>query len=604
MLSKSAMALPFSNAVRTYAQRVKELLQEYQSLSRGKIEFQVVDPAPFSEEEDAASAAGLQGVPAGLRGDEIYFGLVGESVAGGESSEAAAASGDPLNLAKNEEVIPFFQLDKEKFLEYDLTKLIFNLSQTEPPTLGIISGIPINGGFDYATRQNQPAWVVVQQMEDLFQLEWLSEDVTAIDDNIDILMLVHPNGLSDETLLAIDQFVLKGGRTLVFMDGLAETAQAGAPMMPAEASASDLGPLLQNWGLELVEGKVLGDYANSLVVSMRGNRSPVRHIGLVSLTPDSFASEDVLLAGLESINMSSVGILQPVESATTTVTPLIRSSDESNLLDASLFTTLTSPETLLNDFSPSGERYILAARVSGKATTAFPDGIKVEEDAPDSENADAPVSDDVSETESSDEKPKITRTVSPDVTSADNINLIVIADTDILTDRLWVQVQEFFGQRIASPWADNAALLVNSLDNLSGNADLISVRSRGRFSRPFDRVDELRRQAEEKLLEQQKALQEQLAETDSRLAELEQVRGEDDKAILSEEQEQTVLKFQEERLKIRKQLRDVQHQLDQDIETLGRNLKLINIFLVPLLLTVLALFARVWMRNRRLSVQH
>ena len=183
---KATKELP---AVRTYAQRVKELLQEYQSLSRGKIEFQVVDPAPFSEEEDAASAAGLQGVPAGLRGDEIYFGLVGESVAGGESSEAAAASGDPLNLAKNEEVIPFFQLDKEKFLEYDLTKLIFNLSQTEPPTLGIISGIPINGGFDYATRQNQPAWVVVQQMEDLFQLEWLSEDVTAIDDNIDILML-------------------------------------------------------------------------------------------------------------------------------------------------------------------------------------------------------------------------------------------------------------------------------------------------------------------------------------------------------------------------------------------------------------------------------
>ncbi len=560
---KATTELP---GLRTYAHRIKELLQEYEGLANGNILLEFVDPIPFSENEDEASSAGLQGIPVGVRGDEIYFGLVGK------------------NNRDGEEVISFFQPDKEPFIEYELTKLIYNLSKSKLPVVGVISGVNINGGFDYRAQQRQPAWVVMQQVEDLFDVRMLADDLDEIDSEVDILLLVHPKELEPQALFAIDQFVMKGGRTLVFIDPFAETDQPPAPMATA-GRRSDMAFLLATWGLKLQEDNIVGDFANSLVVNMGGGANPTRHIALLGLDVTAFNQDDVVMAGLESINMSSVGILEQLDTATTKITPLIMSSEESQPLLSDRLNTLQNPESLMDDFIPTNIRYMLAARVTGMAQSAYPEGLEVEE----SVEQDA---------ERSDETPNMMkRLLTPETIKNENINVIVVADTDLLTDRLWVQVQQFFGERVVSPWADNSGFLVNALDNLSGNEDLINIRSRGRFSRPFTKVESLRRNAEEEFSAQQEVLQEQLEITETKLLELEQLRGDDDSAILSKEQELALTQFQAEKIKIRKELRDVQHQLDRDIESLGTELKLINIFLIPVLLTILIIIIRLFRKR-------
>lgn len=599
------LTLYFSNkgtsdlpSLRTYANRVEELLREYGVLSSGKVSVTVVDPVPFSEEEDAASAAGLQGIPVGARSDEIYFGLVGRSgMAVNASGEESSESGD----VSREEVIPFFQLDKESFLEYELTKMVFNLTQKKAPVLGIVSALDLNGGFDYMSRQRAPAWIVVQQMEELFELRWLTDDMEAVDPEVDILLVVHPKELPVQSQLAIDQFVLKGGNAMIFVDPVAESEQSGMGMQPGAAKSSSLPALFAQWGVEFDDQAVVGDYANSLVVSMGQGQGPVRHIGLLGLDLAAMNPDDVVVAGLESINVASAGYLKPLEGANTQFDALLTSSQESMTFSAEKYGSIQSPDELMKDFVPQGENRVLAARITGRASTAFPEGVSFEVPADiESDKSEGDSTEGVSDGGEDVEDKMETRTINPEVVTSEAINVIIVADTDILTDRLWVQVQDFFGQQIASPWADNAGFLVNALDNLSGNADLISVRSRGRFSRPFDLVDELRMKAEEKFLEQQEALQQQLTDAETQLAALEQQRQAGDQRLLTPEQERALASFQKEKLKVRKELREVQHQLDTDIEELGRNIKLVNIFLVPFLLTVGVVLLRL-IASRRAS---
>ncbi len=597
-------------ALRAYAKRVQELLQEFEQLSKGKITLKVIDPAPFSENEDNATLAGLQAIPVGVAGESVFFGLVGRAGSAEleksvetavEVEEDAAIPGEDVTKPEaKEEVIAFFQPDKEQFLEYDLSKLIFNLNRVKPPVVGIISSLEINGGMDFYGHGQRPAWVFMQYLEDLFDVKWVSADDGQIDPDIDVLMLVHPKNLSEQALLAIDQFALKGGRVLAFVDPVAEQDQPSMPMMAAgQDRSSDLGPLLEAWGVKLRPNTVLGDFQNSLVVGVGQQRTPTRHLALLGMSADDWASEDVVLSGLETLNVSSAGILDPVEGAAATVIPLIQSSVESGALESSLFAQLANPETLFDKFSPSGDRYMIAARIEGKAKTAYPDGITIEEPVASEDEATDP--DATAEADADKEPQTVSRSIKPEVTETDKLNVLVVSDTDILSDRLWVQIQEFFGQRVVSPWANNGDFLVNALDNLSGNADLINIRSRGRFTRPFDVVESLRREAEERFADQQRELESRLDETEAKLAELQSARSgaDSNSAILSPEQEQALLSFQEEKLKIRKALRDVQHSLDQDIDDLGRKLKLVNIVLVPLALTVIALLVMWWRRHRR-----
>ncbi|MDH0894989.1 MULTISPECIES: Gldg family protein [unclassified Pseudomonas] len=541
---KAARDLP---VLRNYAMRVEEMLKAYEREANGKIKLHIVDPEPFSEDEDKAAGFGLQAVPANQSGEQIYFGLAG------------------TNAVDDKQVIPFFPLDQEEFLEYQLSQLVQGLAKPERPVVGLLSGLQLNGGFDMAARQPTPPWMVMEEVRQLFRIDSLKAGIDKIPDEVSVLLLVHPKHLPEPTLYAIDQFVLRGGKLLVFVDPLAEADNA-QPMMPGDEQdkASDLEPLFKAWGLRMVPGKVLGDGSYAISVSMGQGQRPARHAAWLALPQRAMSQDDVATAGLESINIATAGILEPVEGARTRFVPLLQSSEYAMPLEVDRFAMLANPEELMRDLEPTGERYAIAARISGPAESAYPNGIEGQKDG---------------------------------LKFAENINVIAVADTDLLTDRMWVQVQDFFGQRVPQPFADNAGFAINALDNLSGSDALISVRSRGRFSRPFEVVEALQRDAEAQFRVKEEDLQKRLAETDQKLASLQQQDPE--KALeLTPEQQAAVQQFIAEKLRIRKELREVRFQLNAQIEELGRTLKLLNILAVPLLLTLGVLALWLWRRRK------
>ena len=534
-------------ALRNYAKRVEEMLRDYERASGGKIKLSIVDPEPFSESEDRAAAFGLQAVPLNQSGDKLYFGLAG------------------TNAVDDTQVIGFFQPDQKAFLEYELSRLVQTLAKPERPVVGVLSGLQINGGFNMMTQQPTPAWMIMDQIRQQFAIESLSADVEKIPDNVSVLMLIHPKDLPEQTLYAIDQFVLKGGKLLAFVDPYSE-ADTGMGM-PGELPdrASSLEPLFKAWGIELLTDKVVGDGAYGMAVGMGQGQAPVRHVGWLNLPGDVLDQDDVTTQGLDTLTFASAGILQALEGASTRFTPLVQSSTQAMPFAAQRLGVLNNPGELIRELVPTGDAYTLAARVQGPAQSAFPEGLGGQ---------------------------------AAHVKDAQNINLIVVADSDILSDRMWVQVQDFFGQRIPQPWADNAGFAINALDNLAGSDALISVRSRGRFSRPFVVVDSLQREAEARFRQKEETLQARLAQTEQQLAALQ--KNDDPTAAfeITPEQQKAIQGFVDEKLKIRKELREVQYQLNADIEALGRTLKVINIALVPIVLT-LAVLALWWVRRRR-----
>ncbi|MBL4866817.1 MAG: Gldg family protein, partial [Pseudomonadales bacterium] len=426
-----------------------------------------------------------------------------------------------------------------------------------------------------------------------FEVTTLDPSDTEIDEAIDVLMLVHPKNLSDRTLYAIDQFILGGGKAMIFVDPNAEldVPMGGSMGVPSVSKTSELKKLFDQWGVQLKEDYVLGDAKHAMVVGMGRGSPSSRHLGLQVFGPESFVGRDVVTDQLETINVATAGILMQSDGATTQFTPLIQSSSQSMPLSVELFKYLRDPAQLADGFKPTGENYVVAVRVAGAVKTAFPEGMPDQEISDDIE---ADLERDSSEDSADDESVKVLAHLT---ISEEDINVLIVADTDILSDRLWVRVQDFFGQRVASPLANNADFVINGLEHLSGSSDLISIRSRGQFSRPFTRVQELQRKAEEKFRNSKKELDLRLEETEQALISLQQP-PENGVLSLSEEQEQELIKFQNEKLKIRKQLRDVQHQLNKDIMDLGALLKIINIGAVPLILTLFAIAFALIKRRR------
>lgn len=525
--------------IRSYARRVDEMVEEFKNHAGGSLVVHRIDPAPFSEEEDQAATFGLQAVPVGATGDSLYLGI--------------AAS----NSLDDTQVMPFLQPSKEKFLEYDLAKMISTLGNPERKTLGILSTLQMAPGFDPATQGMREAWVVYDQLSQLFEIETIDPLAESLPDTIDVLMVVHPRNLPESLQYGIDQFVLGGGRLIVFLDPFAESDRGDPndPMARMQAgSASDAAGLLDGWGVTFDASRVVGDLQYGI-----GN-GQTRHIGILSVQADGLNSEDIISADLEVVNLSSTGWLTPVEGAGTRFEALLQSSENAAPLDSSRLRFLTNPAELMNGFNPSGDRHVLAARITGPASSSF--------------------TEDPGSVEGGEH-----------LTEAGNfgINVILFADTDMLTDRLWVQKQPFMGRSLISSFADNGSLVVNAVDNLLGNQDLISIRTRANSARPFDRVSELQVAAERSYRATEERLQLELAETERKLTDLQAARGDGNLQVLSVEQQDEVQRFMDRRLEIRGDLRQVQHDLQRDIDRLGTRLKLFNIALVPALVMLVAL---------------
>lgn len=568
-----------------YAQRVREMLQEYRAAApAGRFRLEVIDPQPFTDEEDRAVAFGLQGVPLNQTGEQIYFGLAG------------------TNSADREEVLPFFQPERERFLEYDLTRLIYNLSVARKPPIGLMSSVPLWGEFRGMRQPAQPS-AAYTQLTQFFEVRRLENTVTEIPADLNVLVLVHPKDLPDQALYAIDQFVMRGGRLVVFVDPHSEfDAQRAGPMGGMGGNtASNLERLFHAWGFEMVPDRIAGDRQAGVMVQAGPQadtrQRAVQYIAWLQLRDANFNRQDVLTADLGSIRMGAAGILRPREGATTTFTPLIQTGTTSMEIEADSIRMMPDPAGLLARFQSAERRLTVAARITGPVRTAFPDG-------PPPPAPPAPPAQQQGQTPPPPPPPAAPANPAAQIReSRAPANLIVIADSDMLDDRFWVQAQEFFGQRVFTPTANNGDLLVNAVDNLQGSDALISLRARGQSTRPFARVDEMRADAEQRFRATERQLTERLREAEQRLTQLRTQGGEQgSRTIITPEQQATIEQFRGQIVQIRRELRNVQSQLRADIANLETVLKVINIGLLPLLIALFAIIIGLMrMRRRRIS---
>ena len=578
--------------LRTYGNRVQELLREIVIASEGNLRLSVIDPEPFSEEEDLATQFGVRAVPVTQGGEGVYFGLVA----------AQDEEGVPEALRVTE-TMPLIRPDQEEFLEYEFMKIITQVTNPERTIIGLITQLDIDGGFDPMTGQGTQQWMIMDLIRQLYEVRRVDLTSDSIEEDIDILMIVHPEGLSDRFLYAVDQYVLQGGDALVFLDPNADSMVGRSPqgnLIPAGMS-SELPGLLEAWGIEFDNTKVLADNELALRVMMGQGQRPVPHLGMLGVQGNFLAEDDVITNRLETINLSSAGAISQLNNTNTTFEPLIVSSSDSMLMDRSFVESVTDPTLLFDEFESEDRSFVIAARVSGLIETAFPDGQPIlaeteEENSSDEEEGD----EEALEPDALDNVDEVSEEIGVEHISASTepSNILVFADSDILSDRLWVQVTQFFGQRIPQPFANNGDLIINSMDNLSGGADLSSIRSRGRYSRPFTKVLTLQREADDRLRQEEGELLGRVAETEASLAELSTDEDGNPIGELTTEIQTEIDRFNAELIDTRRRLREVRFQLTEDIEQLGSNLKAANTALVPMLLTLFFL-GRYYFRSRR-----
>ncbi|MEI9989301.1 MAG: Gldg family protein [Rhizomicrobium sp.] len=552
-----------------YATRVHDLLEEYASISHGKILLKTVDPEPFTAAEDEATANGLSGAPTDS-GDTVYFGLVG------------------TNRIDGKETIPYFSTEREQYLELDLTTLIYHLIQPQKPVLGILSSLPLDtgaGGVQAAMQGNAQPYAIYSELAQTYATQMLDPAADRIPLGVSVLMVVHPTNLSAAALYAIDQFVLKGGHALVFVDPNAELAQAGGGMDPRGGGnpTSDLPQLFHAWGVGYSPAKVIADRELAQRVQVSADpRNPVASYPIwLHLTQADFDAKDPVTASMQTLNLASVGALHPLKGATTTFLPLVISSDQASLVDVESIRFNPRPEDLLAAINPTGEHFIIAARVTGAAKTAFPAGPPAPLTAA-GQPPPAPLPPQVKD-------------------SAGPINVIVMADADIFDDRFWVHTDNLYGKRVAAPFADNGAFVLNAIENLSGSSDLISLRTRATNDRPFVVVKRMQAQAQADFQAEAEALQAQMTAVQQRLHDLEQGGGANPTNAqgLSAAQQAEIDRFKKQLVDIRTRLRDVQHRLRKDVDTLGDILAFVNIALVPLFVAGFAILLAVLRRRHR-----
>ena len=544
-----------------YYQRVRDLLQQYAKLAKGNIKLELYNPAPFSDVEDRAVGFGLQAIPLSQNGETGYFGLAA------------------TNSTDDQQVIPFFSLDREKFLEYDLTKLIYNLARPNQPKIGLITSLPIEGKMPSPEEMGMtggspiPPWAIDQQIKEFYQVQALGADIPLIPADIDMLLLVQPENLSLQTMKAIDQFVLGGGKVMLFIDPNAESA---APLAAMGGMGSNgrtdphaldgIKRLMYSWGVRMVEGKVVGDIDNALRVNMATNGRPVvsDYVAWMKLQSPNFDANDAVTGDLKEINIATPGALEAVDGAGTKMTPLISTGPHSMRIDTDKFIGMPDIVGLFRDFKPQNKPEVIAARLTGNVKSAF-------DDLP--ANA-------------------LKQSKQP-------IQVIVVADTDLMVDRFWIETSNQGGEKIIIPTADNGSFVSNALENLSGTPALSSLRGRGVQTRPFILLDNIRREAEIQYRAKEQGLTSHLEELEKKAQAMQVKHDSTGAEVLSDADKKTIDGYRAEILATRKELRDVQRALRENIERLQAMITFTNIGGVPIIFGLILIAVAVVRHRRR-----
>ncbi len=518
--------------LRAYEQRVLGMLKEIQRHAHGMLQVQVLNPTPYSEAQDRALAYGLTPMPGGAGGARTFLGLVGTNGTTG--------------LA----VLPFLQPDKEAFLEYDIARMLYELSASRQPVVGLITGLSLDTTRATPAGQGTPQWSVLRQLRKLFRLQVLNpKNLRTIPADVRVLLLVQPSNLTATARQAIEAYLLRGGHLALFLDPDPQTLPPGYAALSAHAAARAMAPLLAQWGVTFNPGLVVLD--PPLARSIQAGSGSVRDPALIGLGRAEISHDDVTTAGLSSINVSSAGTFEQVRHAPLRLMPLLQSGPDAGLISAARVIASQNPPTLLDGFHAGIDRYVIAGRLIGPLKPGAPPA-----------------------------------------------DIIIVADTDLLSDRLWVQWLPFFGQTLASPFANNGDFFLNVVDNLSGSSALISIRGRAVSVRPFTRLKVLRAKAAAVYRERKLALEQQLDAVQRQVLSIEHAGSSLTTALQTQRPRRAALNRSKK--EIRRQLRRIERHLNARIQSLEANIMLIDTALIPALLSLLALLVAVvrsWQRH-------
>ena len=540
-----------------YANRVRDLLLEYQSVSNGKVKLEVLDPAPFSSIEDRAVAAGLRGIPAVSGGDNMYFGLVGS------------------NTTDDIETIPFIQIDREAFLEYDLSKMLYALVTSKPTVVGIVSTLPTDGTMKVtATGRQEPVapYVVRNQIGELFETRFLGKEIDEVPSDVNVLMVVHPKNQSARTIFAIDQYMLAGGKAIIFVDPFAEVEGMQGQMLGSTIGGSSLEKVFKVWGIEYDINTVVGDRLSARKVLPEAGNRPIEYLPWLELRGPSLDRSSPITSGIDVVALASAGHLSVKDNSSLKITPLLISSPGAGLIDSKKVQGFRNPKKLLREFKADKKQYILAGRVTGSVQTAFPDGVPAPGKDQDGKLVEV----------NPWQRPILAQSESP-------LDVIVVADADILADRFWVIMRDFAGQRVPVPTANNGDFVLNSIEALAGSSSLMELRGRGSASRPFKVLQDIQKTASRKFEDKERGLRQTITKTEKKLQQLRRRNPESSAKVVSERDRREMEKMQREILGFRSELRKVRRSLTQDYQRLEMQLWFLNIALVPILLIIFSI---------------
>lgn len=520
-----------SAVMERYGRDVETLLKEYEKAANGKIRLHLIDPVPFSED---AYKAGLLG----LDSKHGFFGLVG------------------TNANNSAQKIESFSPDQEPLLEYEISHLIYKVAHPEQPVIGLISGLPMDGERNGHNLTISPPWRLLQEIRRHFNLMSLGNNIEHIPDHVKTLMLVHPKQLPDQTLYAIDQFVLGGGKLMLFIDPLSELDSS--PQISDKYS--NLPRMLTAWGVQMPADKVLVDRLYATSVILTDGHPPIRHPAALTLPRQAMAQNDASTSKLGTVTVLSSGALNAIKKSRTTFTPLLQSSGQAALFDVGRVVSPSEFDSLSSEAAARGQRHVIAARIQGPAYSAFADGINDQNTG---------------------------------LQKAAHIHVVIVADTDLLTDRVWSSIQDSNGKK--STYSDNARFVLNTLDNLSGPDTLMNIRPHAGIRRPLQVLEKLRNDAAQDYWEKSAALELRLNQTEKEWQSLQQPSF-GTEFVTSNPVLQALNK---ERLRLPMELHALKTQAFAKVYALERNVKLLNIVTLPLILSLIALGVFLSRRFRR-----
>jgi len=538
-----------------YARSVEDLLGELSQASRGKIEIKKFDPRPDSEEEDLANLDGVEGQLL-QTGEKFYLGLC-------------------VSLDPRKEALPFLSPLQEKLLEYDLARTISQVLSTNKPVIGVMTALPVFGQpmnpmMARMGQQGQDPWAFMTELKRDFEVKQLNFDVEKIDDEIKVLLVIHPKDLKDSAQYALDQFVMRGGKLIACLDAMClADANRQNPMMPMPGGPSNLDKLLKTWGVTFETTKVIADMNLARKLRTRQNAPPELMPNLLFLTDKSINKQEVIASQLDELLFAFPGHFTGTPVAGLKQTILLTSSTNAQPVEG--FMAQMSPAKIIEDFKGEGKKFTLAMRLEGKFKTAFPEG------KPEAKADDA----DKKEDKKSEDKAKDTLKECKE----DNA-VVLIGDTDWLADQFSVQIQNFFGQKIIQSFNGNLSLVQNLVEQMAGDQNLIAVRSRATQSRPFTVVKEKQAQAQARYQEKIASLQKQVDETNQKLGELQGKKEAGQRFVLSKEQQEEIERFKVKKAKANQDLKRVRRDLDQDINALENRLKWLNIAGMPVVVAI------------------